>query len=96
MENLNDENVVNEIEKDIKACKSGDKEYMRNYMRDYIKNSQEVTCPCGGKFKSYNKCLHKKTKKHLKYEEMLKNGGKEDVNKLKERLELLEKLLLTR
>ena len=41
-------------------------DYMKNYMREYTKkNKNNIICPiCGGKYKSYSKYLHLKTKKH--------------------------------
>jgi DNA-directed RNA polymerase subunit RPC12/RpoP len=45
---------------------SNSKDYMTNYMKEYIKNSPYMTCPiCGSKIKKYLKTLHNKTKKHI-------------------------------
>jgi len=88
---INGENVECEQQK---VGKAGDKDYMRNYMRNYIKESAQITCECGGKFKSYNKCLHKKTKKHVLYEEMRGKTKSDDVDKLKQEIEILRKLIL--
>jgi len=43
------------------------KEEMNKYMKEYVKNSQSINCKCGGKYKSYNKYIHLKSKKHKKY-----------------------------
>lgn len=91
---INAENVEKVNEDIQKVGKAGDKDYMRNYMRNYIKESQQVVCECGGKFKSYNKCLHKKTKKHILYEEMRGKNKNDDVDKLKQEIEILRKLIL--
>jgi ribosomal protein L22 len=46
---------------------SNSPEYIKNYMRDYIKKQSSVNCViCGGKYKPYQKYLHDtKAKKHL-------------------------------
>jgi hypothetical protein len=46
---------------------SSSPEYIKNYMKDYIKNQSSVECTvCNGKFKPYQKYLHDtKAKKHL-------------------------------
>lgn len=94
MENKNIEEVV---DVEIPKGKAGDKEYMKNYMRDYIKNSEKMVCECGGKFKSYNKCLHKKTQKHLKWEEMKENQTPEnEIARLKEELSILKRILVNK
>ena len=42
------------------------KEYQKEYMRNYIANSESITCPvCGGAFHTYTKYKHDRTKKHL-------------------------------
>lgn len=42
------------------------KEYMRDYMKKYIKESPTVTCAiCDAKYKKYKKDRHEKTKKHM-------------------------------
>jgi hypothetical protein len=54
MENI--QNMAENVEcEQQKVGKAGDKDYMRNYMRNYIKESQQITCECGGKFKSYRR-----------------------------------------
>lgn len=58
-----------------------DKLYIRNYMREYIKNAEEYKCECGGKYKTYNKCLHNKTKRHIKYIQN-KEDNNETIKKL--------------
>ena len=79
---------------DVKEpVKTGGKEYMREYMRDYIKNGKEIICDCGGKFKNYNKCIHKKTKRHIKHEEMKRTGTSVEIQQLKDEVETLKKLL---
>jgi hypothetical protein len=56
---------VGKVEKISKNSNS--KEYIKNYMKEYIKNQSSVVCDvCGGKYKPYQKYLHdKKAKKHL-------------------------------
>lgn len=41
-------------------------EYMKEYMKKYVTNSESVKCEvCQGKYKTYSKYNHLKTKKHL-------------------------------
>jgi hypothetical protein len=51
----------------IKCSKnSNSAEYMKDYMKNYIKKSESVYCIiCGGHYKAYKKYVHDKTKKHL-------------------------------
>lgn len=67
---INEIKVVNDNddEKNVKVKKTDNPDYMKNYMRDYIKNNNEmIICNvCGGRYKKYNKYAHDtKTKKHL-------------------------------
>jgi hypothetical protein len=97
MENKNIEEVKVDELPEVPKGKAGDKEYMKNYMRDYIKNSEKMTCECGGKFKSYNKCLHKKTQKHLKWLEMNEqNKPENEIVRLKEELSILKRILVNK
>jgi len=57
------------------------KEKMRKYMRDYVKNSEQCKCPCGGHYKSYNKYIHDKSKKHIKYIENMENKTEDGIHK---------------
>ncbi len=47
--------------------KGYDNEKMKEYMKEYIKISEKIKCECGGKYKTYNKHIHNKTKKHKEY-----------------------------
>lgn len=38
-----------------------------SYMKEYMKNSNNLICSCGGIFKKYSKHIHNKGKSHLKY-----------------------------
>ena len=44
------------------------KEYMRNYMKEYLeKKNKDNTCEiCSGKYKTFNKVIHEKTDRHKK------------------------------
>lgn len=45
---------------------TNEKEYMKKYFRSYVLGSQSLICPiCSGKYKSYNRHIHRKTKKHI-------------------------------
>ena len=51
------------------------KEYQKEYMRNYIKNSGTTHCDlCGGNFKTYNKHVHVKCKKHINAMKILKDS----------------------
>ena len=40
--------------------------YMGSYMNKYVANSKDIHCDiCGGKYKTYSKYRHIKTKKHI-------------------------------
>jgi hypothetical protein len=67
--------VINN-EDNIKQRKnSNSPEYIKKYMKDYIKKQSSVDCLiCGGKYKPYQKYLHDtKTKKHLFFVNKNKN-----------------------
>lgn len=50
-----------------KAYKASHKGEANNYMKEYIKKAEDITCKdCGGKYKSYCKYKHEVTQKHLK------------------------------
>ena len=50
-----------------KAYKAAHKGEANNYMKEYIKKAEDITCKdCGGKYKSYCKYKHEVTQKHLK------------------------------
>lgn len=53
---------------------SNQKEYMRNYMREYVElNNESLICDlCKGKYKKYNKSIHNKSKKHMICLELVK------------------------
>jgi hypothetical protein len=42
-------------------------EKMKEYMKEYVKNSETINCDCGGKYKKYSKHNHDKTKRHINY-----------------------------
>ena len=45
---------------------SNGKEYQTDYMKKYVANAESTTCEtCGGKYKTYSKYRHMKTKKHM-------------------------------
>lgn len=71
---------------------SYNKDKMKEYMNEYVKNSQNIKCECGGKYKTYNKYLHVKTNKHKKYkEENITN-----IQNISKEIEELKKLLQQR
>jgi hypothetical protein len=48
---------------------TNDKDYIRNYMKEYIKSSQRVRCNlCDGVYKAVYKYKHIKTSKHINIE----------------------------
>jgi hypothetical protein len=57
-------------------------EYIKNYMKDYIKKQSSVECNiCGGKYKPYQKYLHdNKVKRHIMMVNLL--NSKNDVLKV--------------
>jgi uncharacterized protein (DUF111 family) len=57
------------------------KEEMKEYMKDYVKNSKSIKCECGGKYKTYNKYIHIKSEKHNNY---TNNLNKEINDKIKD------------
>ena len=48
------------------------KQYIRDYMRLYIKNQEKIQCDCGTMIKPYHKYRHVKTKLHLNILERVK------------------------
>ena len=54
------------------------KKYMRDYMKQYVAESETVKCPCGGKYKTYKKCYHQKTKRHMEYVAKTKRKEKDE------------------
>lgn len=52
--------IVNNKKKSIKKTRN---EYMKNYMA----NSNNVICSCGGVFKKYSTYIHNKSMRHKKY-----------------------------
>jgi len=70
-----------------KENKTADKkEYQKEYMRNYIANSESITCPvCGGAFHTYSKYKHDRTKKHL--QALLDIKDKEEKAELKKKEE---------
>ncbi len=48
------------------------KQYIRDYMRIYIKNQEKVQCDCGTLIKPYHRYKHVKTKLHLNILERVK------------------------
>jgi hypothetical protein len=64
--NSDDEYTVKE--EDEKKIGRHSKEYMRNYMKDYLdkKNKDNICEYCGGKYKTFNKAIHEKTDRHKK------------------------------
>jgi hypothetical protein len=64
--------------------------YMRDYMRDYVRFSLPVMCDCGAVFKSYNRCVHNKTKKHTKWLEMCSTIGLGQLEELRIEVEQLK------
>jgi len=65
--------------------------YMREYMRDYVKYSPKVECECGAVFKSYNRCIHNKTKKHVRWVENI--GATADMQTLRKEFHELRKFV---
>lgn len=62
------------------------KEYQKEYMRNYIANSESITCPvCGGQFHTYTRYKHDRTKKHL--QALLDIKDKEEKAELKKKEE---------
>jgi hypothetical protein len=61
---------------------SNSPEYIKNYMKDYIKKQSSVECDiCGGKYKPYQKYLHdNKVKRHIMMSNLL--NKKNDVIKV--------------
>jgi hypothetical protein len=69
------------------------KEYQKEYMRNYIANSESITCPvCGGSFHTYSKYKHDRTKKHL--QALLDIKDKEEKAELKKKEEELQQKAL--
>lgn len=53
---------------------TNEKEYMRIYFKNYVKNSDPLIChDCLGLYRRYNKHIHIKTKKHIKAIKKKKN-----------------------
>ena len=44
---------------------TNNKEYSKEYMRKYIKESESINCDiCEGKYKRYSRHIHNKSKRH--------------------------------
>jgi hypothetical protein len=67
-------------------------EKMKEYMKEYVKNSETINCDCGGKYKKYSKHNHDKTKRHINYRNDLDklNGSiKKQIIDLNTKLDIL-------
>ena len=73
------------------------KTYMKDYMREFIRNSTKHTCNiCGGSFRDYNQYKHKQSKKHqfaLQKEAEPKDDLKESISMLQKQIEQLKQQL---
>ena len=48
------------------------KEYREKHKDEIkVKLNEKIECECGGRYTLYNKKTHMKSKKHIKYEELL-------------------------
>ena len=55
-----------EYQKKWRASHPRDKAEVNEYMKNYIANSESITCEiCGGKYKTYSKYKHVKSQKHI-------------------------------
>ena len=73
-----------------------DKEYMKEYMKRYIGDSEEIKCECGGKYKAYRKYCHVKTAKHKKHIEtssIIDVRVSDSIEDLKNEISLLKELV---
>jgi len=53
---------------------SNNKEYIKNYMRYYVKNNEKETCNiCLGNYKKMYRYKHLQTKKHLEFSKFSNN-----------------------
>jgi hypothetical protein len=43
------------------------KHQKNEYMKNYIKDKQTLSCACGGSYKHHQLHIHRKSKKHIKY-----------------------------
>ena len=68
------------------------KEYSKEYMRKYIKESESINCDiCEGKYKRYSRYVHNKSKRHLNaIAGNLLTDKVNEMNELKIRLNKLE------
>ena len=69
------------------------REYMKSYMREYVRFSLPVMCDCGAVFKSYNRCVHNKTQKHKKWLEMINTIGIGQLEELRIEVEQLKNVI---
>ena len=71
---------------------SNGKEYQAEYMKKYVTNAQNINCEiCGGKYKTYSKYRHVKTKKHLQAENRSKVPNVIEV--LMNKIDRIEKII---
>lgn len=59
--------VIKNKEKSIKKSRN-------EYMKEYMANSNNVICSCGGIFKKYSTYIHNKSIRHKKYIEKYPNN----------------------
>jgi hypothetical protein len=71
---------------------SNGKEYQTIYMKKYITNAEQIHCEtCGGKYKTYSKYRHMRTKKHMNAEH--NNVSKSELQTLTEKVDQISKIL---
>ena len=77
---------------------TNNKEYIKEYMRKYIKDSEQIKCPCGGLYKSYRLSSHNKTKRHIHYKTIPDKAVEtkvvnESYDDLKKEIQMLKELI---
>ena len=73
---------------------SNGKEYQTEYMKKYVTNAQSINCEiCGGKYKTYSKYRHVKTKKHILAENSSKVPNANSIEVLMNKIDRIEKII---
>lgn len=68
---------------------TNDRDYQRNYIKQYVKSSPIIQCQCGAHVKSYNIYHHhRRSKKHFIFVNPLP-----DVNNLKNEIKQLKEMI---
>jgi hypothetical protein len=71
MSNIQDSDKINmKIEVDfvpVEKKQRPPRKSRNTYMKEYMANSNNLICSCGGIFKKYSKYIHVESKKHNKY-----------------------------